>query len=149
VTLEERFWSKVNKTESCWEWTAGKCSDGYGNFMTDRNEGSHRVAWRFSRGHDAGEMHVLHRCDNRACVNPSHLFLGTHADNMADMASKGRKPGKRRMDSPRAAVLPEKSMTGIRYAYSMFGLTQKEIAAAMGCSQQLVSLVIRGERWAS
>lgn len=89
--LMDRFWPKVNKTESCWIWTANKISGGYGRISTRRcaYEFAHRISWMVHFG-DPGKLHVLHRCDNRACVRPDHLFLGTCFDNMQDCSAKGR-----------------------------------------------------------
>lgn len=93
-TLSERFWAKVEKTETCWLWQAAKDGRGYGKIQTGtlehpRYEQAHRVAWRLAFG-DAGNEHVLHRCDVKLCVRPDHLFTGSPADNAADMASKDR-----------------------------------------------------------
>lgn len=99
-----RFWSKVDKNgptqphmdSPCWLWTAGKSSTGYGNLRVGgKLIKTHRVSWIINRGqipHD-GSYHgicVLHCCDNPACVNPGHLFLGTNTDNIHDMTAKGR-----------------------------------------------------------
>lgn len=93
VSLAERFFEKVEKGDGCWEWTAKKNNKGYGMFGGTRAEGfslAHRVSYELARGQIPWNKWVLHRCDNRGCVNPDHLFLGDHAANVQDMHSKGR-----------------------------------------------------------
>lgn len=85
--LAERFWPKVEKTDGCWLWRGGKLKGGYGMLGGLL---AHRIAFSLSTGDIPPGMHVLHRCDNPPCVNPAHLFLGTHRDNMADKERKGR-----------------------------------------------------------
>ncbi len=86
-----RFWSKVNKTDNCWNWLACKTKDGYGRiFIKDKVLLAHRVSWAIHDGQIPKGLQVLHRCDNPSCVNPAHLFLGTVSDNMRDSVAKGR-----------------------------------------------------------
>lgn len=93
-----RFWEKVQKTETCWNWT-GYAPKGYGVFYENRRAvPAHRFSWKIHfgpiEGHVAGhpelEWCVCHRCDNPRCVNPDHLFLGRDRDNIHDCIAKGR-----------------------------------------------------------
>lgn len=96
---EVRFWACVRKTDFCWEWTGGKDSHGYGHLRGDdwhKRIGAHRFSYMLHNGPIARGLEVLHNCDNPGCVNPSHLRLGTHRENMQDMIRKGRKRAARR-----------------------------------------------------
>jgi hypothetical protein len=106
TTPEARFWKHVRKTEGCWEWMA-TCQPfpkhpelrGHGQMRIDgRGVLVHRVSWQLHYGPIPEGLLVLHHCDNRPCVRPDHLFLGTHADNTADGVRKGRITGYRLAD---------------------------------------------------
>lgn len=90
----DRFWSKVKitSTEGCWLWLGGKKRNGYGTFRSEgKTYTAHRVAWFYLYGElPPSHMLACHTCDNPSCVNPSHLFLGTHSDNALDSVVKGR-----------------------------------------------------------
>lgn len=92
----ERFWRYVKKTKKCWLWIGTRQKPGYGRLGLPggkRVEYAHRLSWIIHKGPIPVGLKVLHTCDNPPCVRPSHLFLGTHEDNVADMWAKGRQRG--------------------------------------------------------
>lgn len=95
----KRFWAKVLKTDGCWLWQASKRNQGYGAFVWTDDSGktihgrAHRFSWELANGPIPGDLCALHKCDAPACVNPAHMFIGTKADNNADMVKGRRRVG--------------------------------------------------------
>lgn len=144
----KRFWSKVRITPGCWLWLAYRNGDGYGQFRLDGTvQGAHRVSWVIAYGDIPPGQQVLHKCDVPACVNPGHLFLGTGADNTADMIAKGRDyrgvPAFG-VDRPNAK-LTEAQVLAIRKDLR----PQSKIATDYGVGQSYISRIKRGQRWAT
>lgn len=95
ATLEDRFFRKINKTESCWLWTGNVRPNGYGSIQEggkgSRTISVHRLSYQLHKGQIPNGLVVMHSCDTPACVNPDHLSIGTYKENTADMIAKGRK----------------------------------------------------------
>jgi hypothetical protein len=134
MTDLERFLSHVCKTDSCWIWTGAVGNNGYGGFgfRGSMNARSHRVSWILFRGEIPDKIKVLHKCDVRRCVNPDHLFLGSTADNAADMVRKGRS----RLRDNKEGISLEKSDTIKRDARNY-----TKISEEYGVSIALISLI--------
>ncbi len=120
-TPVERFWAKVQKSETCWLWTGGRTGSGYGVFCIGyRMVLIHRFSFELHCGNIPKGMFVCHRCDTPACVNPEHLFLGTPKDNMRDKIAKGRanftKPPLHQGTDHHKCRITEADVTAIRKA---------------------------------
>ena len=141
-----RFWAKVTKVEgTCWPWHAGLRNFGYGQFWYEgRSRPSHRFAYEDVVGPIPEGMCVLHKCDNPPCCNPSHLRLGTLAENSADMAVKRRSASGERNGGAKMRLEDVEVMRRMR---NVDGLTQSEIARRYGLSQAHVSKIVRNESW--
>ena len=136
TSVAERFWSKVDKggSDECWPWTVGLFSAGYGAFkLNHRAEHAHRMAWALTNGPIPEGKWVLHKCDNRACCNPAHLYLGTHQDNMDGKARRGRSNRK----------LTNAQRREICRRYGAGGITQQALANEFGVDPTTVSDVVR------
>jgi HNH endonuclease len=145
----KRFWSKVNRQgdDDCWEWKASLTGGGYGRFrFPGCHKLSHRLSWEFTNGAIPDCLDVLHECDNRKCVNPKHLFLGTHQDNMKDRDRKGR-TARQKGEKRGQHKLTVEQVEEIRQRYASGGISQRQLAREYGIVQQHVSGIVNHRFW--
>lgn len=145
-SLFDRYWKRALDSE-CWEWIGALFPHGYGAFGNVRGLSHyvHRASWQLYRGQIPAGMFVLHHCDNKRCVNPGHLFLGTQKDNMDDMRAKGRAANMGpRGERARSAKLTEEQVKHIR-ADTRSGPV---IAAEYGIQKSAINKVRRRATWA-
>lgn len=155
--MKERFWSKVNKSSGsygddgtypteCWEWIGAKMVQGYGQLrINGKHRLAHRVAFELDGQRLSSQQCVLHKCDNRACVNPSHLRIGTRRENVQDAYDKGRNKGAIGQTNHNSKLTPE-SVKSIRDAVSS-GASHQEMADRFGVSRPTISYLIQGKTW--
>jgi hypothetical protein len=157
--LDDRFWSQVVKKENgCWEWIGRTNYAGYGIFFTNRkNYRAHRLTWEEFRGAIPPKLLVCHHCDNRRCVNPDHLFLGTDKQNMQDCARKGRFAAQRKIPDYMAKInvagekngqarLTEAKVREIRALYGA-GAKMVDLAKLYGVGASTIERVVKRQGW--
>lgn len=157
MTLEERFWSKVDKSGECWTWTGAKEVAGYGKLYAGRNERgvsqfrkAHRLSWELANGCPVPEgRQVLHSCDNPPCVNPAHLRVGTSGDNAADRADRKRgKEHRQRGESNDNAKLTEQQVRQVIAELQRIPRrSQSDIGRQFGIKQAQVSRIMLRQTW--
>lgn len=152
---EERFWEKVDVRgkDECWEWQARITTSGYGQFRFDPHKShmvAHRASWILANGEIPEGMLVCHKCDNRKCVNPNHLFLGTQLENMRDMISKGRqnyhKIPPKKGSANGSSKLTESQVKEIKEKLKS-GLSCCAIGREYGVANQLINSIKNGKFW--
>lgn len=160
-TAIERFWAKVNKLGSlkniyighCWEWTASVEGGGYGQFsLLGKGKAlikAHRLSFLIENGHLPESKEVCHACDNPKCVRPSHLFLGSHKENMLDAKGKGRMKiaSKGRAGELNNQAKLKASDIPVILRLRSEGISQVAVARQFGVSCSCVSLIERRKKW--
>lgn len=149
----DRFWSHIDKKEEneCWIWKKCKSKDGYGQIGYTRNNErktlkTHRVAYELAYGKIPEGLEVMHICDNPPCCNPSHLSLGTHAENIKDMYLKNRGADTKGTLNGRS-ILSEKEVLEIRELYKSKNTTYKKLANNFNVSPGCIKSIILGLNW--
>lgn len=144
ATIFARFWSNVNRPDAkaCWEWTGYVSKRGYGVFGFGRGMRAlaHRFSWVASRGEIPAGIEVCHHCDNTVCVNPDHLFLGTHRENHLDSIRKGRKRawGLQKLNAAQVYEIRARVAAGE---------LQYRVAREFGIARNTVSGIVRFQSW--
>lgn len=150
IPIDQKLWARVVKSDGCWEWTGPRTPFGHGH-LNHRNKRvyAHRLSWELHNGPIPDGMSVCHRCDNPPCVNPAHLWLGSHGDNLRDMATKGRQglhlaPAKAvRGEAHHRSVLTDDMVREIRASSE----SAHALSRRLGVSRPTVARVRQGRTW--
>jgi len=148
VSMREFVAARTHRTDGCWLWTGRRDRAGYGKIRrgpSAKNLRAHRVAWELEHGPIPDGLCVLHHCDNPSCVRPDHLFLGTDADNVADMFAKGRSPSRVGEGNGRVKLTWAK-VAEIRAAPTSRGVLHR-LAQQYGVSWWTIRDIRCGRRW--
>jgi hypothetical protein len=145
--IEVRFWRFVDKSSNCWLWTGCRNSDGYGNIGNGgKSLGAHRVSYEIHLGPIPEGMSVCHSCDNRFCVNPKHLFLATHHENMLDCARKKRTWDRRGERNPNVTLTID-AVKEIRSLYDSGEMTRPQLAKQYGVQWSAINRIVKRIHW--
>ena len=134
---ERLFWDKVDKKgiDECWNWTGCLAGKGYGYaWYCGKHISAHRLSWTIKNGLIPEDMQILHKCDNKKCVNPDHLYCGTHLDNVVDAIER----------SPTGSTTSKfnvNDIVNIRHLYSI-GNTQQSLATKYNCSPSYIGKIV-------
>lgn len=143
----KRFWNRVAKTGKCWEWVGSNNGTGYCQINIEgMHVYVHRLSYQLIHGEIPKGMSVCHRCDNPRCVRPSHLFLGTHQQNINDKMRKGRHNPVKGEASGRSK-LTDKEVLSIREEYATGNLTQIQIAQQYNITESVICRIVNKKIW--
>lgn len=145
-TKDERFWEKVNKTETCYMWIGTIAPSGYGEItINGKCIRAHRLSYGLFKGPIPKGLFVLHTCDNPSCVRPEHLWLGTQKQNMQDMLSKGR-ANKAIGENNGMVKLTEKEVLEIRCKHAA-GISKNQLEVEYNVGRRCITKIIKNITW--
>lgn len=148
IPVIDRFLNKIEKTDTCWNWIAAKYGSGYGVF--DKT-GAHRFSYSYFISKIPKGMVIMHKCDNKLCVNPGHLSIGTQKDNLHDMYRKGRNRKKETYKSGGQhfnAKLTNDEADEMRILYSTGNFSWLDLAKIYNISKRCAGSIVRNETYA-
>lgn len=146
IRFEKYFSIPYTRINECWECKGGKTKDGYGKFWLGKTMKSHKVSYLIYRGEIAHGRCVLHKCDNRKCVNPKHLWLGTQKENIQDMIKKGRAI-KATGERNGGAKLRWQEVTEIRDLYKTGRFSYNDFARKYHVSESTIKRLMTNKTW--
>ena len=147
---KKEFFKKVKKRSSgCWEWIGMKNTvSGYGKFWLNQEHSKadyvHRISYQMYNGKNAKGLYILHKCDNKLCLNPKHLWAGTQKENMVDCKKKRRTTYG---EKNKRAKLTEKEVMEIKNLYNINQYNQTELGRLYGVTQSAIYLIVRNINW--
>lgn len=154
IPLANRFWENVVRTETCWLWAGRLDKQGYGIIPQRKNDGTytparaHRISWQLINGDIPSDKILCHKCNIRNCVNPQHLYIGTHTDNINDAIRAGTANPVASLGSRNAsAKLTEELVKQMRLDYAQGGVRLKDLSKKYGVSISTAGKIINHKIW--
>ncbi len=149
-SFESKFWSKVEKSHSCWFWIGRRITTGLGYGQIDLSKKkailAHRASYEINIGKIPERLCVLHKCDNPICVRPSHLFLGTQKDNVRDMFKKRRNASVLGEKNPNS-ILNKRDVLKLKSLLALKKFSYRELALRFGVSYGTINNIKSGYAW--
>lgn len=153
MSFYDKFFSRIRVKKGCWEWTGNKYVGGYGQYSSGyRKYQAHRLMWTCQNGEIPSGAVVMHNCDNKLCVRPSHLILGSQKENMRDMIKKKRDRFYFKLNPPHGernsnSKLSENDVIEIRRTFASGSISREAICRKYGIKNSNVSNIVNRASW--